>query len=234
MAVQWYVDQGLAKLIAQWKAKFPDAVVYTIGDASHASRDSEHNPEPQGTEPGADYGEVDAADFMKGNGVTAADLQELRDQLVAHRDARLWYVIWNHKITSSVTEPWVERPYTGSDPHTGHVHVSVNDKFDNNPASWKLEDEMYGTIPLDGKVTSAVKYGDDDAAHGGFDAVRRVQALLKLLQDSKVEIDGVYGPQTRNALKGLMVRVGDKDNTGKVVGIAEVSALYGIWAAPKA
>lgn len=232
MAVNWYVDEGLAKLIAQWKAKYPGCVVYTIGDASHASRDSEHNPEPAGSLPGEDYGEVDAADFMLGKGgVTKAALQELRDQLVKHKDARLWYVIWDGHITSSTTVPWVERDYKGSDQHTDHVHVSVNDKFDKNTADWTLEDKLkaHAPVELDGLRTSELKYGDDDDAFTGFDGVLRVQGLLKVLQDPKIEVDGVFGPQTRNALKAFMARLGDKVNPGTKVGLAEVKGLYGMW-----
>lgn len=235
--MKWYVDEGLAVLIAQWKKEFPNAVVYTVGDASHASRDSEHNPEPAGSLPGADLGEVDAADFMVGSGKpgqpTKADVQRLRDDLIEHRDARLWYVIWNHKITSSTTQPWVERDYSGSDQHTDHAHVSVNDKFDKNTASWKLEDEMktHARVDLDGHSISELKYGDDDDAFDGFNGVIRAQALLRVLQDKTIDPDGVYGPKTRNAVKALMIRVGDKANTGNKIGLAEQKALCGIWKA---
>lgn len=233
MAVKWRVDEGLAVLIAQWKVKFPKAVVYTIGDASHASRSSEHNPEPAGSAPGADYGEVDAADFMKGNGVTHADLQELRDQLIEHQDPRLWYVIWDHKITSSTTQPWVERDYKGEDQHTDHVHASVNDKFDKNTAQWKLEDNVatktHGTIDLDGLVMSEVKYGDDDDAFAGYDGVLRVQAALWALVSRSIQVDGVYGGETRDGLKALMAKAGDTKNTGMKVGLAEAKVLFGMW-----
>jgi peptidoglycan hydrolase-like protein with peptidoglycan-binding domain len=233
MAVNWRVDEGLSVLIAQWKKEHPGAVVYTIGDASHASRDSEHNPEPSGSAPGADYGEVDAADFMKGHGVTSADLQELRDALVKNRDSRLWYVIWNKKITSSTTQPWKERVYLGKDDHTDHAHVSVNDKFDKNIKPWDLEDELktHVAIDLDGLKTSEVKFGDDDSEFSGFNAVRRVQGVLWALVDHGIEVDGIYGAQTRNALKTFMSRSGDAKNTGMKVGLPEAKALFGMWSA---
>jgi hypothetical protein len=36
------------------------------------------------------------------------------------------YVIWNHKIWSSYNAGAGWRPYTGADPHTGHMHISLS------------------------------------------------------------------------------------------------------------
>jgi hypothetical protein len=36
------------------------------------------------------------------------------------------YVIWNHKIWSSYNAGAGWRPYTGPDPHTGHMHISLS------------------------------------------------------------------------------------------------------------
>lgn len=234
MAVNWRVDEGLAVLIAQWKKEHPGAVVGTIGDASHASRSSEHNPEPDGSEPGADYGEVDAADFMEGNGVTHADLVELHDQLVEHKDPRVWYLILDGKIVSSTTKPWVERDYSGSDPHRTHLHLSVNDKFDKNVAQWEIEDEPmknHKALDVNGLKIGEVKYGDDDAAFAGYDGVLRAQALLAVLTGDEVETDGIYGPQVRNALKKQMAKAGIPNHPGTVIGIPEWKILVGMWSA---
>lgn len=230
MAVNWYVDEGLATLIKQWKVKFPNAVVGTIGDASHASRDSEHNPEPAGSLPGEDYGEVDAADFMVGTKAgqpTKADLQDLRDALVEARDARLWFVIWNHKITSSTTQPWVERDYSGSDPHIGHVHVSVNDKFDKNTATWDIEDEQmkFTMTPLPKASLPTLKYGMDDAAYEGYNQVHRAQYMLNYTDGGKtadLDTDGIYGPKMQAKVKA---RFG---GDGKTITATQLAGLLGI------
>src|SRR3954466_1716057 len=38
----------------------------------------------------------------------------------------IMYVIWNHKIWSSYNAGAGWRPYTGADPHTGHMHISLS------------------------------------------------------------------------------------------------------------
>lgn len=233
MAVKWYVDEGLAVLIAQWKREHPGAVVYTIGDASHASRTSEHNPEPAGSAPGADYGEVDAADFMIGNGVTKADLQDLRDQLVAHRDARLLYVIWDGHITSSVVAPWAERGYTGSDKHTDHVHVSANDAFDANTKPWTLEDDVARTLAWQSFTAKMPIHqkGDEDAGFPGYNRIKRAQLMLNYLDKSlpALDADGVYGARTAQKLAKVMLPTKTKTTTnGSKLGEPEYRVLFGI------
>lgn len=229
MAINWYVDEGLARLIAEWEAAHPGCVVYTIGDASHASRDSEHNPEPAGSLPGEDLGEVDAADFMIGHGVTHEDLQDLRDQLIAHRDPRLWYVIWNHKITSSTTQPWVERNYSGKDQHTDHVHVSVNDKFDKNTADWKWEADVakqwtYTDLPK-AKLPS-LKFGDDDAAFDGYNQVHRAMFMLNYVDGGKtadLDVDGIYGAKMRAKVKAVLGGDGSKISATQLAGLLGIT-----------
>jgi len=94
-----------------------------VGDAAHASRDSDHNPWVKL----AGMGIVTAGDFTHDpkNGV---DCEKLYQALVASRDPRIKYIIWNRTITSGngQTQPWVRRKYTGSNPHDKHLHISVH------------------------------------------------------------------------------------------------------------
>lgn len=131
--VAWYVDKGLAHLIAQWRAEHPGASVGTIGDAAHQGEYSEHNPEADGS--------VDAADFMVGNGVTMDMLRELADQLAAHRDKRLLYLIIDQKIFSNNAGQamWAWRYYDGD--YHDHLHVSVNDNYESDGSAWNVGEE---------------------------------------------------------------------------------------------
>lgn len=69
--------------------------------------------------------------------------QELAEQLAAHAAGgsksgrRVKYVIYNRQIWSAKSG-WKPRRYTGSNPHTSHVHVSVTPESDVNGAAWPL------------------------------------------------------------------------------------------------
>lgn len=237
MAVKWYVDEGLNKLIVQWKREHPTAVVYTIGDASHASRTSEHNPEPDGPLPGQDYGEVDAGDFMVGHGVDDMMLDDLAKDLVDSRDDRIYYVIWDGRICSSRqiggVPAWTWRDYNGSDPHTDHVHVSVNDKYDKNSSDWKLEDEPVRTPTWKTFDTQMpeLKYGDDDDMWGGYRRITRAQACLNLIEKTTppLDIDGNYGAKTAVKLAKVMAKQSERSSpNGKIMGEPEWRTLFGL------
>lgn len=219
--VSWYVDEGLQQLDREWKKVHPDAVVYHIGDLNHSVNPdvSQHAPDRGGSLPGDDKGEVDASDFMPGNGVTEDDLDDLAEQLRLSKDKRILYVIRRQRIFSSVVQPWMWRPYGGA--YHGHCHVSVNDLFDNNQSDWNWEKLVArGEIPtvvVDGLRVPQLQFGDDDAADEGYNPVIRVQALANLL-DSKAEdiqVDGVYGAKTAAKFKAMFGGDGKKLTTAQ-------------------
>lgn len=230
MAVRWTVDEGLQTLINEWKKAHPGATVYTIGDASHQSHTSDHNPEYAGKLPGADAFEVDAADFMPGTGgVTMEDLREFRDDLLDSRDGRLLYMIIDLQIVSSVVDPWNIRRYNGKK-HV-HLHVSVNDKFDSNTADWKWEDEVareYAYEEIPGKF-AMLRVGDEDVK-GKVQYVTRIQGVLNAVFGFNLDCDGVYGANTALAVKHVM-RDDDKRTTanGTRIGVPEVKRIFGLW-----
>lgn len=88
----------------------------TIGDDAHQSSASDHNPN------GANV--VCAADFTHDPG-SGADMHRISRAIVKRLPRAIKYVIWNRQIwsRSRASEGW--RPYTGSNPHTRHMHVSV-------------------------------------------------------------------------------------------------------------
>lgn len=200
----WYVDEGLAALIREWKKAHSKATVYTIADSAHSSDPdvSQHARDDGGSKPGDDKGEVDAGDFMPGNGVTDADLDDLFDSLRASKDKRILYVIRRDKIFSSVVEPWKVRPYKGK--YHGHCHVSVNDNYDNDQSDWKWEKLMARKLtftPITAQLPT-LQLGDEDAAFDGYNRIARVQALLNWYEKSlpDLDTDGVYGPNTARKL----------------------------------
>ena len=94
----------------------------TIGDAAHASRSSDHNPWIVV----GGVGVVRARDIDV-NGIDVGWLFERLRVAGAHGDPRLaggGYLILNRRITAPDFSGW--RVYTGSNPHTGHGHVSFS------------------------------------------------------------------------------------------------------------
>jgi hypothetical protein len=94
-----------------------------VGDTSHQARKSDHNPD-------YDYrpGVVKALDIDQ-NGVPLDEIFERIRLLGANGDIRLQggYLIRNSRIAGTHTS-WAWHRYTGSNPHTGHGHISFADR----------------------------------------------------------------------------------------------------------
>ena len=121
-------------ILDQATALWPDrsrASDGTIGDQAHASRTSDHNPDSRGIVHAADLTHDPAHGCD--NHVNAEQVKD---------DPRVKYVIWNRRIWNpSVSLSW--RPYTGSNPHDHHMHVSVTVAGENDTSPWfTTEDDM--------------------------------------------------------------------------------------------
>jgi hypothetical protein len=119
----WRVAQSLICLRDQVNLRAPNrskASDGTIGDAAHQTRDSDHNPWVQDN----GVGVVTALDITH-DPSGGCDAEQIVNAIVASRDSRLKYVIWNRHILSSTNTPWTWRPYAGVNPHNRHCHISV-------------------------------------------------------------------------------------------------------------
>lgn len=108
---------SLVKLRDQVNAAYPNRSKASdgwIGDAAHRSRPSDHNPNAAGVVCALDLTH-DPAHF---------DAHQLADLLRVHRHPNLKYLISNNRICGDWTG-WQWKAYTGSNPHTRHIHVSV-------------------------------------------------------------------------------------------------------------
>lgn len=122
--MQWRVAASLLHLRDQVNAKWPGrgkANDGTIGDAAHASRDSDHNP-------WVDNGVVTALDITNdpAHGVVSEDIA---NAIRLSHDPRVKYIISNRKIATSYAvhgeKAWEWRTYHGRNPHDHHCHISV-------------------------------------------------------------------------------------------------------------
>lgn len=138
----WRIAQALVKLRDEINRQAPNrskASDGSIGDAAHRTRDSDHNP---WIEDGS-TGVVSALDITHDT-AGGCSAETLAESLRSGRDPRVKYVIWNRRIMSSYTSsgipPWTWRTYSGSNPHTKHLHISLNSEKSHydSTAPWRV------------------------------------------------------------------------------------------------
>lgn len=130
---RWVLAPSLVALEAEADRVAPGRSVRSdgsIGDHAHAVRKSDHNPQESGA---VDY--VDAIDITH-DPRSGMDIHARLRTIAARRDPRVDYLISNGRIWSlaRASEGW--RPYTGSNPHTGHGHISVRDSGRHDTSPW--------------------------------------------------------------------------------------------------
>lgn len=192
----WRVARSLDTLLHQLNVAFPNRDKSSdgaIGDADHASRSSDHNP---WVRDGKGQPIVTARDFTH-DPKTGVDGERLLANLIASKDKRIKYIIWNRHIYSGTEQEhaaWMERPYNGKNPHNHHIHISVKDReslFD-DATPWRLTLEQ---SPAERAVTpTPPPHAQVRLGSKGVD-VRKLQELLK------IPVDGWFGSKTLKAVK---------------------------------
>jgi Domain of unknown function (DUF1906) len=134
MVANWRMARSLDRLLAQINAMAPGRSKVTdggLGDAEHASRVSDHNPWVGPASDGKML--VTARDFTH-DPAGGLDCGWLAARLTASRDPRVKYLIWNREIWQRGS--W--ESYTGNNPHTSHLHVSVVPGMADDISPWNL------------------------------------------------------------------------------------------------
>jgi len=186
----WYLANSLETFRAQIDEKYPNrnkSSDGTIGDASHSQTSSDHNPN--------EYGAVTAIDITH-DPCNGLDCTALAEGLRRIKDPRTQYIIWNKQISNPDIEGGNWRPYTGSNPHTMHLHHSV-----------RQDKELFDDPALWGNITPAPVWKPapplpklSQGMEG--DSVKALQLLLGIPND------GVFGSFTREVVVDVQNKSG--------------------------
>lgn len=175
--MSWYLAPALDRLRDEVNAKWPNrskASDGTIGDASHSARTSDHNPNARGS--------VNAMDITK----SGIDTDVLIAAAKKHPSVR--YIIHNRRIMNRDIGNFRSRPYSGSNPHTQHVHISLYQRrsAEESNRSWGLGSASSSSAPS--KPTEAGKLTVD--GKWGKSTTRRLQEVLG------TPVDGIVSAQS--------------------------------------
>ncbi len=178
-----------------------------IGDAAHATRDSDHNPwikDASGT------GVVRARDFTHdpAGGFDADAFAEHVASLLGKHPALGTgaYVIWDWLIisTARLREGW--RPYSGSNGHTKHCHVSVGTSgYDSTQTwGWPPQEKEWFEMATKEELRTVVreeikKHFDREKARDQREKARdkkRHQKVMALLKGTSVDVAAIEAALT--------------------------------------
>lgn len=123
--------KSLDKLVAEVNARFPKRSKASdgwIGDPDHQSRESDHNAWVD--DPATAANVVTAQDITEDDAPGVAEIADfVVATLVRRKDKRVKYLICDGRIWRSYDKPgipaWTPAPYSGTNAHTKHCHVSV-------------------------------------------------------------------------------------------------------------
>lgn len=192
--MSWRLAKSLATLQKELDKAYPKRTKpdWTIGDASHKSRASDHNPNTAGV--------VCAMDIRAGD-IGLGDVAESVRKLIGKHPA-VKYVIFDHQIAGTWTGgQW--RPYGGPNAHTTHVHVSVGVGRDGQSTGAYDSVQPWGI----GKTGEPRKFGAWDRGKPGhrtvkqWDAGADVYYLQKFIGRPTGVADGYFGPRTKAGVK---------------------------------
>ena len=131
----WQTVPSLTQLLVQVDAAYPvrHPADGTAAGQGHFNTNpkSDHTPDVNGDVRAGDIGEV-----VEDDAFTVAEAIRLS------RDQRIKYVIHERRLFSSYDHtdgpPYTWRPYSGSNPHSSHVHVSVLRSNQNDGTAWNI------------------------------------------------------------------------------------------------
>lgn len=217
--MDWRIAKSLLLLRDEVNDKWPGRRKDSdgaIGDAAHASRSSDHNPWVKDP-PGPNV--VTAMDFTHDPN-SGADSYELAQWLLDTRDTRIKYIISRRRIASGTQgpQPWTWRPYSGTNPHNYHCHISVREvkslydskklwglaKADIDSDTIHQPEEVKATQRrgMKGPLVREVQVAMGVTADGDFGPITE-RAVIEFQKEVGLFADGIVGPQTWRAIERI-------------------------------
>lgn len=203
--------QALRDATARW-ANRDRAADGIMGDSAHQTRKSDHND-----------GNAFDLTHDPAHGVECGVLSRL-----VINDKRVTYVIWNRQIynRARVAEGW--RPYTGLNPHTHHMHVSIRAASRDDLSAWPWSASAANLPSTPNKPVlrgHAPSYPGTPLLQGSQGIhVRTMQQRLKDLGYA-ITIDGNFGFRTREAVVAFQRKQNLLPD-----GIVGLKTWAGLWA----
>jgi hypothetical protein len=122
----WRIAESLKQLRAQINEAYPNRDKSSdggIGDALHASRNSDHNPWVKDKHGVGVVTAIDIDEDLAGN---IHSVEAIVSAIRASKDPRVKYIIYEKRITVAGSNLQKWKAYTGKNPHDKHAHISVN------------------------------------------------------------------------------------------------------------
>lgn len=188
--MSWVLTPAMVRLRAEVDAIAPGRDRRSdgsIGDQSHASGVSGHNPDETGNSEYRDsdrVNEVRAIDLdqdLRRSGLSMEDVvQHLVRRCRSGAERRLAYVIYRRRIWGDGAG-WREQPYSGANPHDQHCHVSGRPAGDGDTSSYHLADLVQGAQgdEEDDEMTPAEKWVQH-VMNYRLEALRANRAVIKI------------------------------------------------------
>lgn len=201
--MSWRLSGNLAAIRQSVWNKYGRVTVGTIGDQSHKNTSSDHNPDGRGI--------VCAIDVMLGVGAKASAIVRAA---VGRSD--LAYVIHNRTIWSA-SRGWKAARYTGSDPHTNHVHISSKHTAaaDQRHVGLNLG---AAPAPQPSPTPGVPPFPGEQHVGSHGQPVMDIQYRLNARGYPHLNVDGNYGPQTADRVRRFQryARIQVDGRTGKI------------------
>jgi len=137
----WRIAESLKLLRKQINDAYPNRDKSSdggIGDAAHASRNSDHNPWVKDKH---GVGVVTAVDIDEDLAPDIHSIEAIVTAIRKSRDPRVKYIIYEKRITVAGSDLQKWKPYHGKNPHDHHAHISVNSdpKLYDSTKPWALD-----------------------------------------------------------------------------------------------